>query len=455
MKTFAYLILTIFTLFMALTADAQIRLIARHLGVTYTPFTPTNDPLVNYDSIFYSYSGNRGGTVDAQMADAETKVTWDTGVKAYTPEYRNLWTYDGSNRILAMTNQQNYNGTLLNLYRLLYTYNIIGNDSIKIQENWDMDSSRWIPVKRFRYTYDANDKPLMDLEENWDGGSNQYVSFVRSSSAYDGTGNLTSKTREVYNSGTWQNASRLVSEYDGNNNKTADQNEMWSTGSNKWQISDRTEYTFNGNNQLVKTTYKNGAGLNKEREYTNHYTSTGQIDTTYNYSWIGPLTILKLVANYDSADRLTGTYETTYSSIQKQWTPHLQTTYDYDGNSRRVNLSIMSWNAAMVAFKKVNEYKYYYDTFGITSIPSITKEALLTLYPVPSREHLEVQIDLPAYQYYSLSVTDISGKTLMTVANEGSGLQNHTLLLNGLTPGIYYLNFQSAQSMVSKVFVVQ
>ena len=81
--------------------------------------------------------------------------------------------------------------------------------------------------------------------------------------------------------------------------------------------------------------------------------------------------------------------------------------------------------------------------------------AVTMLYPNPVKDQLSIQVQSDKSQSLSVSVTDMSGKLIISnTMNVSTGLNNRMLNLNQLAPGIYLLQYKNAEGISTGTFKV-
>jgi dienelactone hydrolase len=81
--------------------------------------------------------------------------------------------------------------------------------------------------------------------------------------------------------------------------------------------------------------------------------------------------------------------------------------------------------------------------------------ALTMLYPNPVKDQLNIQIQSDKSQSLSVSLTDMSGKLIMSnTLNVSTGLNNRMLNLNQLASGIYLLQYKNAEGFNTGTFKI-
>jgi hypothetical protein len=81
---------------------------------------------------------------------------------------------------------------------------------------------------------------------------------------------------------------------------------------------------------------------------------------------------------------------------------------------------------------------------------------LITLYPQPATDLLNISYDNPKDSYLTISITDLNGKLVKEISNNDfkpAGKQNLQYNLSGLTSGTYILQISSEKGILSKKFV--
>lgn len=90
-----------------------------------------------------------------------------------------------------------------------------------------------------------------------------------------------------------------------------------------------------------------------------------------------------------------------------------------------------------------------------TSIPVPRKAALVTLFPVPVRDHLTVIFDNPSTRVVNLSVVDAAGRVVADVHEErlAAGRSQYVLDTSAWAQGVYFLVLQAGSDRSTRSFV--
>lgn len=215
--------------------------------------------------------------------------------------YELQYTHDEKRNLLSKTYLTN--DPLVNVYRLLYTYNERDKMISEIKEYWD--NGIWsVDVEIFEssppymkiYTYDNEDNLLSTLLQVRQNGEWKNASII--SNLYDHVSNSKIKTWQSWKDeiADWNNHKRHLYEFDERDNLISESNQFWSNDqwgyvnySDTQSYSILEEYTYDENNNLLTRSYKiwmNDEWVKRSSEQ-NTYDSYSNLLTHTEYEWDG------------------------------------------------------------------------------------------------------------------------------------------------------------------------
>ncbi|MCK5117831.1 MAG: DUF3836 domain-containing protein, partial [Candidatus Aegiribacteria sp.] len=358
-----------------------------------------------YDSVWRDYDAN------SRLLFSDV-YSWHYNLQAWTGERRSAYFRDGAGNDTLMigsawdwlTNDWRYGTKLRNRFdqenrnveELYYEWNWNENIWIFLSGNQteyilnasgevetknlyglDLTDTTRYPASRTEYTYDDNGHMLK--EEGYRLVEEEWVLNSREEWEYDNEGNMILHTpyQLDYPSDTLIHVSRYAFAYDSHGRRTLQELQLWDADIADWLPYSRYSFTYNANDALTLEDYErwdipvDGAYSHRRTEYL--YNTTGQDSVRIHY----------------------------------QWNESAQEIY-------------LSWK----------EYFYYGEvdvqvSTGLNNIPA----AEFTLYPIPVRDLLMIESEVPADR---MDLLDLNGRIVYSSGRIEAGMD-----LSSLESGIY------------------
>lgn len=369
------------------------------------------------DSSRYQYSGQHG-SYDAFTDDWDYDKRTDyqyTGSQ-YDNSYRSTKTYDASNRLATILDEQ-WNGSAWENYirgTVMYTGNDIAGGT---GEMWN--GSTWDPLYKTSFTYDGNHNLLTTTDEEWNGSSydityrntmtynasSQVLTSTdeedqgsgldftyRTTYTYTGT-QLTMEVEEEYISGSWQNSSRILYTYDANNNAVTTETEQWNGSS--WDKDGKETRTFDGNHNMLTNIHAN---------------------------WTG--------SSYEPGIRITNTY---------------------NGYNQMLTQIIDAWDgSAFVPSNGMPYFRNYYEMFNNDVKKTAVQNASLKTYPVPAGNELNIELNFKQPAAFAVTISDMTGKVMAAWTEQPVAQYRKTINTANLPSGNYILRVSAGTEQLQQ-----
>jgi hypothetical protein len=131
--------------------------------------------------------------------------------------------------------------------RDVFTYDVKGNNTSFIRQNWDSYAYQWKDNARTTYTHDANNNltGMVDKSHNGTGWVNQDSAKY----AYDSYGNETLSEQYYWNKNKWEGSNKREASYDAAGRETMRADYHWNN--NRWQGGQKYEYDFDANGHRI------------------------------------------------------------------------------------------------------------------------------------------------------------------------------------------------------------
>jgi len=307
-----------------------------------------------------------------------------------------------------------------------YTYDSNGNLNFSISSNYL--NNTWVQSTKSIETYNASRKLTNQLDQDWRG--TDWVNSNQTNYYYtDGT--LEYTEQQTWTGGIWVNSLKEVFTYDGQGKETVRVVHTWNGSS--YITSTRTSSTWDQNGNLLEELVEvYGGGI-----------------------WV---LFQKFVRTYTTNNQVALFQENSYNHSTSKWVPVMRVVNTF--NSSNV-LTLSLWEK-FVDPDWVKSYKNEYTYFGATgvkteSIPSSGFE-LANNYPNPFNPVTTISFSLPENLKISLTVHDITGKTIAVLAegNYAAGSYKKVFNAGRLASGAYFYRLQtSGFTMVKKMLLLK
>ncbi|NQT27393.1 T9SS type A sorting domain-containing protein [candidate division KSB1 bacterium] len=225
------------------------------------------------------------------------------------------------------------------------------------------DGSGWVNSDRVLFTNNAQGDITSMAMDIWQNGA--WVPQMLMTYTFDGSGNLIEDIMQMdmYYSGVLENLFRSVYTYSGNQ-LTKQENYMWYSS---WQKTSETDFTYNGQGQLVEEVdYMDlGAYIFWTNKLLYTYHANGRIETEthqsydiYTSSWVNDD---KYTYTYNGSQQRTSTLEQTWNG--SVWVNVYLNSVTYGGPNGMATEDLdQMWNGS--AWENVDRSTYGYDSNG-------------------------------------------------------------------------------------------
>lgn len=376
-----------------------------------------------------------------------------------------------------------------------------GGQRVKELQTFRWAPYQWIPFDRYTYHYNSKGYNDQTTYEYWNIGKADYTPLVRYNYSHDGSGNRTSLFYEVWNNAAGMYKNGLMEHYtlDGSGNKTAILQETWVPGTASWLNSTRETMAYNAQGKqesyMIESWHSVLSIWMMKRQTLTRYNTAGVVPVRdEEFEWGGsPASWLpkRRTSNTLSASRISQRVTERYDVPTSNWVSVSKEALAYRATGELTTSLLGQWNAAAGSFDDVSrdtytytaedqpkrvltlmmvhgkwdvatgagETIYYYldkrtPPLGVRQQPAAGID--LVLAPIPARSVLTLRITGAAAGTYSASITDLSGRTLLTkqvspVAGAAADLDVSALPSGGYTLSIRGQDGQVATRLFSVV----
>ncbi|MGB3949309.1 MAG: T9SS type A sorting domain-containing protein [Bacteroidia bacterium] len=365
----------------------------------------------------------------------------DTSYFTYTPTCKVKTKIENPNGSYIQKDSFAYNGadllseqflfledtdTIVTVYYESYTYNNVGLPTQSFQMS--DDNGIFDTTKTETYTYDNQNKQLSHTYFYFSNST--IVSGVTNTNSYDINGNLTTKTKQVFNTGslTWKNNKKNDYFYDNNNVPSKTVNYNWNDNNNSWE---KTDSTVN-----MVFDYWNGSFEDARYTTVTNIDTTGftQIDSFYYDSQNNMIQRF----NYNG---FSGVFSPGYSEIY---------TYSYDSTNNLLEYTYLHYYGAVDSTPDTGLKQTFHDYAACATpagISDFDKNETPVLYPNPSNGILSISNHTSISQ---IEVYSIYGKKVY--ATEAV---SQTIDLTNLSKGVYIVKLQDGAQVATQKVIIQ
>jgi hypothetical protein len=382
------------------------------------------------DSTAYSYlSTSRGGDLNSLLKFDES-LNWSfVAGDSLNNNARELQEFDASNNLTTKITQtwNSVAGTWDNQFKYIYTYNSANKVTSMVTQHWD-GTSAWVTDSKNVYSYNAANQLSTDLFQAWDGAA--YVSASQVTYYYDASGNKINETSVNFVSSSPVFNTKVDYTYNSANKLLTATNATWDGAS--WDNIDMQAHTYDTANRKTSSLHQNWNGtafVNDMIRLYSDFTPAGSAqteilqtwDTAGTGSWVD---MNKFTHSYNSSNQLT-------SSVRQS-----------------MDISI-GWTYAMGDTRN----NYYYGTFvTVKNVSNAGGDA--NFYPVPAQSVLNVELNWNKAQSATLTINDMTGRAITTVALPTTAKHQVAVPVNNLANGMYTVVINGAEGQIVKQIVV-
>ena len=427
--TKAFTLSVLFVLAGVAGAYAQIpRIIA---SSTYNYDTAVSSLFQLVDSATYQYTGALGGSANSDNIDFSTSYDYVTAATGDTLTNNTLTeqTFDSHNNLTSITGLvwDSIEGKYVFSYQYLAAYDASNNDTAALYSAWDAAISGWAPLARETASYFGNILTESILQD-YDTTTSQFVNNQKDSNTINIYGEVASRIYSSWDTAhnDWFYAYSNNWFYNSAGLDTGFVELVYDTADSVWNINFSGSTVFNSDSTLAYSIFLDGnAGDTSEYDGYGYDGNKNQLFSEtlyYNYT----------TSAWDSSDK----YTYVYNSYNEE------TFYEH-----------FKYNASDSLFSPADESFYYYGVY--TSLPVMTDEGNIQLYPNPSNNIVHVNATLPAEAPVMLTLYNILGEPVWNL-NMGNAKGIQAMVpVNNLSGGLYTLSIEQNGATQNRKVMVQ
>ncbi len=505
-KSYIYLILTlkhkpmiksfittvILTGLLATHFKAKSQTLSRLIAISKWEHDGTKYKLSDTES--FTYCTGRGGD-DYYNLPYDQSLSWRAKPSGtLDSNLRNEKTYNSAGKITTHKQQLWTNPTMgwMNAVFTTYDYDAANNETEQTIQRWDYVSNVWKNQDHIIKTYDLLNNIITNTTQTWNVATSGWKNSHQVLNTFDSKKNKTSITIQYWDAATWRNDSREVYDFDSKDNLLVTTRFKWNNGLSKWDSAGKTETTYSvSSKKLVEKNYTYDAGTWKAFEL---------IEYTYNASD----SLIQLIYK-DWKDALPGwsnktkfnfTYDISGKLIKESaqrglndidWENHYQKDYEYDivkkSNSyvhsswnnvsnkydssnkitreyntyQQITKYILDyWNSSSKVFIPVEVNNFYYEEYTSNIKEIQAKTGVVSLYPVPAGNVINLSVTWNSTQDFSILIYDINGRVIDNLGHKNQKEYSQQIDLSKYANGQYFISIVPEQGgRISRSFSVQ
>jgi YD repeat-containing protein len=333
--------------------------------------------------------------------------------------------------------------------RNIYHYNSFYKEDGNLSAN--DDGSGWKNEENAKnYLYDSNHRLLEVTLEGWTGSWNDQYKM---SYTYDAAGNMLTKTDLVWVSGTWQNRYRASNTYSGNNLSVA-LYQYWDNSTNSWTNNTRSTFTYTGNLLASATDEDWNATSWLNSSARSNFIYAGSDLLSYDFGiWNPGMGAFELKTktsySYDTNHHMMACHLELWNAPTTTWEKYLKTEYTYDSLWNQTRILEQNWDASLSDWTNSSLILNYYRTGTVGVNEGSAENNAFAMHPNPATDRITVSIFGAGPS--GLSITDVSGKTVMTLEADQAG--PFSVNIESLEAGLYFMELRNEQGAVTRKFI--
>ncbi len=426
-------------------------------GDNYDPSLP-----IQFVNDFLYYPDNSTNLPTAENAyiiktDSMKYYSWESGSELFQSDSKVLMSFDDLGNVITETELFTMDGiNYENYLRTLFTYSGDEYPASETQQQWT--GTTWENYIKRENTYDSQNNLLEVIRSDWENSTTEWILSYKFIFSYNDVNKLDSYiilNRNTTNN-SWQNNSRFSILYEGDN-LTQVLHEAWNGIDSEWEALEKTERTFNTDNQLTnsKITYwniENQMWINNS-QYILAYDDNGNNISRIEQEWesgswensfkieyfYSPLNLVEVIG---------------YEWSGSEFAEDARILYIYNDYEQCTEAALEFWDGSDWSSDNTLQIKLYYEEFedNTTGSEKIIDRNAFEIYPNPTSDVLRLKLNNRELQ--EIKIIDITG-TAVFESSTGSYASEANIPVNHLRNGVYIIRVKSGNQIGTKSFVVK
>lgn len=420
----------------------------------------------NRDSIYYTYSGLRGGDLKGAINfDVARAFRWDTVAYGWKPSFLYTMSYDAQNRPTSEIVQFWNAGTstFINAYRYTFSYNTQGRPTVLKTESWNGGTSTWVNSLQYMgFTYNAAGQNTGYTSQTWKVSTSAWVNSQRFSGTFASHGGMLTWLTEIWNATTsaWGNMYNEAYTYNTANKPNRYTYRTWDAANTTWKNGEAYFYYYNSLNQPIAFSRQIGSTTGSGWAYTDSvgYTlnSMGSPVTEMDYLYSG--------ANWQQVKKYTYTY--TSANLESGAVLEVWNGTDFDNNARNYSSynsfgqlvknyeeSFKSGAWTVAGGEAMSRYVYQNYSTGVNGVANSL--STLKVFPNPAKQAVMVDVVWKVHQEFAVSLYDITGRMLKQWNVASTGAYTERIDVARCPSGLYMLSVSAKGHQWVQTFAIQ
>lgn len=404
------------------------------------------------DVTLYQYSGNRSGDLKSQLIkfDNSTRMKRQFDYSPLDSVRYEEQSYDLVDRRLSKISKIKSAGgtTWIQEIKEEYFFNSTGEVNLVMGYVRVPPAAVWDEAYKMAYTYLAPGKIDTATTYEWVSGTweTSEQTVYSYSATYDTLSILLRKGRILANITLGNKA------YAASGKIESEEWLNWNRTDKKWERRDQKLYFYDPAAKVDSVLYLGASGTGYAKKQRNIYTKDDS----------GNVVKKELQAWY-SADGSYLTFNLFHVDFDKRNNPVTEVFLNYaDGKLDTANRRTMTYNAYDQILSNTNEaYKagiwamgygenkkrYTYEEFELGFQEQQWANSTLNLFPVPTNDHLEIKLDLPVAQNFTVLVYDITGRVWQHWNEQALKNYSEIISVRELPAGHYFIKINGAEGL--------
>jgi hypothetical protein len=354
-------------------------------------------------------------------------LTWNATSKSWQNSIQITYIYDALNQLTSVT-QQNWKNKGRGVYawvnntKKTWIYDSLNRKINFLSQTWNLLKVKWINSWQHDFTYDSIGNNIQTIENSWNTSTNSWVLHYKYINLFDSLKRIVLNPIQFWSDSIWVNAAQTAYNYDSSGNEISMLYQSWNNNSAVWKNAELDSMFYLKTNQIKRSVIK-------------------LWDTTY-LNWYN---VSQSIYDYDSLGNNTSKLNQDYDPVNFYWFNNNKNVYEYDSLKTQISNGILYWNLGAENWYSGTLTKLtltYYDALKSSNIkPDKTilerqsTQTNLEIFPNPTVDVVNIQSNTSIKQ---VQVFDLLGNEVYL--SQFNNLNNASLNISGLKPGIYLLN---------------
>jgi len=404
-----------------------------------------------YDTMYYAYSGGRGGDLNHVMKfDSSFSIT-PLGVDL---QIAAVWQkFDVNSNLITSIERITEPGCgisgFIDVSKDSNVYDPRNNRIANYNYQGDTTPGHWTPHDSVFYTYDSKNNMLSLLKP----------SVERDSFSYDASNNLIAQYNRYWSiaKSTWENGDATTYTYSGGLLQSS-YYYIWIASSGTFTTGSATFYYYNSSKKLIKKValqldpwVTTPDSLTYQQIDSNVYDAAG--DMTYSYhAQYNDLDLTWQYSRdsnaYDAVHNMVADAQQLYDTLSKQYETNTQLSYAYNILHQRTRL-----HSQTSPYSVNGNYtsRYYYELYTPTAVATINSMAAkINVFPNPANAELNLHVQWTNPQAFTVGLYDMQGKLLRQWAEQKTTEYQKQIPMSMLPAGNYILNIKGENGSIQQ-----